>query len=373
MTKKNFLLLFILLNTKIFAQMSAFEINATIKNVDSGFVQMWYPKTDTTFKLIDSKVSIINGKFTFKGYLDCPQLTLFVIHTPEVVQTEWFFIDIGQQSMTIKIDSIVHLASTSKTFHEFIDKYKPSVANIDFKQKEWQLNYRNLLNTYNGNIPSIKDDSMQILKRKLQSEKDLGLLNYIKHNTFSYVGLTELSFFIKDNGYSAIYKQAFSLIDNTLKKSSLGKKTSEKLMSVQSIAIGSFFPSIPIVDTVGNKIQLDKTFFKEYTLCDFWYSSCGPCISQFPRLNDIYSKWRNKGFEIIGISTDLKKSEMSWKTAIKKHNLLWQQYWDVDYAEATKLSIVLFPTNFLLDKTGKIIAKNIEPAQLEKFLELNIK
>ncbi len=95
--------------------------------------------------------------------------------------------------------------------------------------------------------------------------------------------------------------------------------------------------------------------------------------STFEKLKTIYQKYRFKGFEIIGISTDEKKNKADWKKAIIRYNLSWKHFWDVNGFWAQKLSINSFPTNFLLDNTGKIIAKNIEPTELEKLLEKNLK
>ena len=139
------------------------------------------------------------------------------------------------------------------------------------------------------------------------------------------------------------------------------------------LQIGKEFPPIISIDIRDNKLDVATFLKSEYTLVDFWYSNCGPCIAQFPDLKQLYEKYKNKGFEIVGISTDKLKYKTEWQVAVKKYQLDWPQYWDTNGQEATRLSIRAFPTNFLLDGQGRIIKKNMSPVELKQFLLDNIK
>jgi alkyl hydroperoxide reductase subunit AhpC len=86
-------------------------------------------------------------------------------------------------------------------------------------------------------------------------------------------------------------------------------------------------------------------------------------------LKKIYAKYHNEEFEIIGVSVDQKLQKEEWKKTIAKYSLPWVQYWDIDGKKAAELNIIAYPTNFLLDENGIIIAKNIDPITLEKLLE----
>ena len=59
------------------------------------------------------------------------------------------------------------------------------------------------------------------------------------------------------------------------------------------------------------------------TLIDFWFSHCGSCINEFPIYKDIYSRYKDKGFEMISISTDETKYIDYWKGIIAKHEIDW--------------------------------------------------
>jgi len=109
---------------------------------------------------------------------------------------------------------------------------------------------------------------------------------------------------------------------------------------------------------------------KNFHLVDFWFSGCAPCRAQFNTLKELYSQYSNKGFEIVGISNDKDKKE--WGKAIIDEKLSWQQYWDMNRKDTHRLSINVFPSNFLIDSKGKIIAKNISLEALDELLSRDL-
>ena len=108
-------------------------------------------------------------------------------------------------------------------------------------------------------------------------------------------------------------------------------------------------------------------------LIDFWASWCGPCRRENPNVVAVYNAYNNKnfkcgeGFEIFSVSLDNNKA--AWKKAIEKDQLTWSSHvcdykgW---YGEAaTVYELEAIPMNFLIDKDGVIIAKNLRGAALE--------
>ena len=75
----------------------------------------------------------------------------------------------------------------------------------------------------------------------------------------------------------------------------------------------------------------------------------------------------------MGISTDKEKDISNWKQIINKKGLKWKQYIDLDGFDSKLKSINQYPTNFLLNKDGIIIKKDISLFDLEKFLQQNLK
>lgn len=105
-------------------------------------------------------------------------------------------------------------------------------------------------------------------------------------------------------------------------------------------------------------------------LLDFWASWCGPCRSSNRELTKLYPKYKNKGFEILGVSLD--DEQAKWKTAIVKDKITWLQVNDPggwDAKTAMRWNISAIPTSFLIDKEGKLVAMDLAGKELEKALK----
>ena len=107
----------------------------------------------------------------------------------------------------------------------------------------------------------------------------------------------------------------------------------------------------------------------KYVLVDFWASWCAPCIRTLPGLVSTYQKYKNKGFEIVGISLD--NNQQNWANATAKHQITWPQLsnlegWSDPAAQAYSINSI--PATFLLDGNGTIIGKNLNEAELEQRL-----
>jgi peroxiredoxin len=122
-------------------------------------------------------------------------------------------------------------------------------------------------------------------------------------------------------------------------------------------------------DADGKDISL-ASYKGKYVLVDFWASWCGPCRAENPNVVKAYSRFKEKGFEILGVSLDDKKDK--WQAAVQADNLAWTHVSDLKgwkNAVAEQYGIRAIPQNLLLDPQGVIIAKNLRGDALEKKLE----
>ncbi len=137
------------------------------------------------------------------------------------------------------------------------------------------------------------------------------------------------------------------------------------------LTIGSTVPEIELANQKDSIIKLSSLTGK-VVLIDFWASWCAPCRAANPYIQQLYKKYRAKGFEVFAVSLDVKKD--AWLKAIKKDKLTYTQVldnsgWNSKVAES--YFVDQLPTNFLLDKTGKIVAINLEGKELfDKVKEL---
>lgn len=128
--------------------------------------------------------------------------------------------------------------------------------------------------------------------------------------------------------------------------------------------IGDIAPEIDLPDTKGNNVVL-SSLRGSLTLVDFWASWCGPCIKEQPTLLKLYNAYPDK-FSIYSVSMDTKKP--LWLAAIAKGKLPWIQVSDLKYWKSPVIGDYMLqsvPLNFLIDKNGIILAKNIHGKALE--------
>ena len=140
------------------------------------------------------------------------------------------------------------------------------------------------------------------------------------------------------------------------------------LMEAQQTIPNITDPRLDFTSTTlkGNPVQLSSMKGKVFLL-DFWASWCGPCRHSNKNLVKLYSKYKDKGFEIYGVSLDDYKND--WKKAVVKDKITWMQSIDMngfDANAAIKWNINAIPASFLIDKEGNVVAIDPDKDELEK-------
>lgn len=134
---------------------------------------------------------------------------------------------------------------------------------------------------------------------------------------------------------------------------------------LKGVAVGDDAPEFTLDSPEGQPVPLSSLRGK-YVLIDFWASWCGPCRMENPNVVKMYNKYKDKGFAIYGVSLD--KDKNAWLGAIKKDGLTWTHGSDLKFwssAVAQLYGVSAIPATYLLDKDGKVIAKNLRGQSLE--------
>jgi peroxiredoxin len=164
----------------------------------------------------------------------------------------------------------------------------------------------------------------------------------------------------------------YQLIPESNKNNSAGK---ELKFIVENLFVGQIAPDFSQTDTVGSQVKLSD-FRGKYVFLDFWGSWCGPCRIEHPAYIKAFKSYKDKNFDILSFSLDEKKE--AWLAAIYEDGVdKWKHVSDLtgvdNHVSRNVYKIIAVPINYLIDPSGKIIAKNLTGKQLmAKLKELKL-
>ena len=180
---------------------------------------------------------------------------------------------------------------------------------------------------------------------------------YILYNNRLNYELKDLEDFV--NNFNINQDNEFSKILN------------EYIAKLKRVDVGQPYLDFTQETPEGYLLSLSELVGKsKLLLVDFWASWCGPCRAENPNVVDVYKDYHEKGFDVLGVSLDMKKE--SWIKAIEDDGLIWHNVSDLKYwnnAAAKDYAISSIPSNILLNEEGIIIAKNLRGEDLRNKVE----
>jgi len=251
----------------------------------------------------------------------------------------------------------------------FWDVSQASAANYK-KRDELQKRFQAFMNTAGND--SVRIDSMSKTLEKpyneLVDQHNVFLKKFIEKNSNSFASLAAIQQLPAED-----FLETYIKLDDGLfgkyPNSDYIKAFHESVASQKKLAIGTLAPEITMNNPAGTPLSLSSLKGK-VVLIDFWASWCKPCRAENPNVVMAYNKYRSKGFEIFSVSLD--KDMENWKQAIQQDHLSWinhvsdLKFWQSPVVALYNVSSI--PTNVLIDKDGKILAKNLRGEDLEKKL-----
>ncbi len=309
---------------------------------------------------IADTIPVVNGKFIYKGMLAETQASIYI---REDGQNNNFFLDTGKHNMIIDCKENKGFGLTTSPSQESMNAFNTQINPYIENRKKYNTT------ADSGGIFQAKNeaDIQTIFKSYLAAPTTPPIVaNFLVLNTIMAM---------KGAPESAVMEY-FSLLPPAAANSGLGKRTTKFINKTFADEVGKIAPDFTLMDVNGKPVKLSSYKGKKYVLVDFWATWCGPCRKEFPELMAAQTKYKDKDLVILGVSIDANKE--SWEAFVKDQTKTnWQHVWDgpsgPDMVANTLYSVPSIPRNFLIDKDGKVIARNLRGAGVESTLAQYLK
>lgn len=315
-------------------------------------------------------VAITNEKFEITGEVDEPALHGIAIENARGLLN--LIVEKGDIKINVNRDTIFRSKIAGTYNNEEFQKFTLGISKLQKSVKQKLTDFEAKNATVMTEAQKTNDTLIINRLRKEYSDiqKAIGdySINYSKNNPKSFISLLIVQSLLNNPEYDlAFAKKSFESLDASLKDLKPAKKLKEFFEKVAATEVGEKAPDFTAKDIKGKEVSLNQSLGEKVTIIDFWASWCMPCRKENPNMVALYKEFHAKGLNIVGVSLD--NDSKDWITAIAKDQLTWThvsnlKQWEDPIAKLYNVNQI--PATFVLDKDGKIIARDINGAELRK-------
>lgn len=308
---------------------------------------------------IDSAM-VLNEKFSFSGKVEEPYSVFLMFSGIREYTTVWLEnSDIELFAEKGKFEERVISGSQVQKEDDLLQaKIRP------FQQARDSTRAANAEKT----LTNKEQDSVYAFYDNLRKKEHQATRNFVKENPNTVVSAYILNFYKTTWGRTHT-EGLFASLPEVRRQSADGRVTAHYLKINKDPEVGEQYEDFEMTNATGEAIRLSDIKGK-YTLVYFWAANCFPSRQENPNLVKNYETFKERGFEILGISIDGDRN--TFLGSIREHNLTWNNLMSPagsDNEAALIYGINGTPDNFLIDEQGTIIARNIRGEALTAKLQ----
>lgn len=359
-----------------------FTISGKITNAEGKYLYLDELKVSSSVP-VDSMKLKKDGSFTFRGKISYPNFYLIRLDKKNFVTmlvdtTEK--ISIHGDAANFSRDYVVEGSPGSLQVQELNNKLTRTKHKLD--------SIRNCINIFRSHndyrIQKIKWDQelVDIKQNQIRYSTD-----FIQKHPFSMASVLALYQKFDDSNYVIQDLQSLkiaasalntmfpksdhvkALYANTLRLMDEQKNSKLKQFIAEN---GANSPNITLPNPNGHTVSLSSLTSK-VILIQFWSALNRDSRIQNQALVELYSKYKSKGLEIYQVSIDTDRS--AWLNAIEQDHLSWINVGDMrgSISALNLYNVQSIPSNYILDRERRIVAKNVIGPELNQAIAYFIK